>query len=220
MCAAQLENILAQSLSRSVLSHSDLGISSFRGFASSRDTIKAPRTIFNGTEKLPGTTPIKLSLVVCTREKKSRNSMITKVVLGVALILIEFSIIARSQNSSISSAHDASSTTPFPTSSFELTKEADEASTISAALLVAASSVAATSEVPQVVTNETTSSIKVGTALEFTTATVDGTTIETTSTTTEDFRLPENCSAYKVCFLLLPSFFPIIAKCRNFFRFD
>lgn len=111
--------------------------------------------------------------------------MKAKVVLGVALVLIEFSIITRSQNSSLSSALEAPpTTTPL---SKELAGAVDEAST---------TSVGETSEAPQVVTNETTPSIKV--ASEFTTTTVDITTIEA-ATAAEDFKLPENCSAYKVC---------------------
>lgn len=112
--------------------------------------------------------------------------MITKVVLGVALVLIEFSIITRSQNDSLSSVLEA---TPL---SKDLVGAVDEAST---------KSVEATSKIPKVVTNETTSSIRVDSVPEFTTTTVDITTIEVTSTvaTTEEFKLPENCSAYKVC---------------------
>lgn len=117
-------------------------------------------------------------------EKESGSSMKAKVVLGVALVLIEFSIITRSQNSSLSSALEAPPTTPL---SKELAGAVDEAST---------TSVGETSDAPQVVTNETTPSIKV--ASEFTTTTVDITTIEA-ATATEDFKLPENCSAYKVC---------------------
>lgn len=121
--------------------------------------------------------------------------MITKVVLGVALVLIEFSIISRSQTISLSSVDDAPTTIFFPTTSTAIVKEFDEISTTSAAV---------SSEIPQVVTNEMTSSIKVATALEFTTSTVDTTTIQVSSTTVEDFKLPENCSAYKVSYCEIP----------------
>lgn len=80
--------------------------------------------------------------------------MITKVVLGVALVLIEFSITALSQNNSISSNNDTSSTISLP----DVTTEAKYDPTT--------------------------------------------TSTEASSAALADFRLPENCSAYKVSFAM------------------
>lgn len=77
--------------------------------------------------------------------------MITKVVLGVALVLIEFSASTLSQNNSLSlSLHNDTSTT------------------------------AKFSSIPEVTTTRS---------------------YDTTPTLSADFRLPENCSAYKVSFI-------------------
>lgn len=79
------------------------------------------QTIFNGSEKLSGTTPIKLSLVAS--RGKSSNSMITKVVLGVALVLIEFSIITLSQNNSLSLSNETKIASEFKSTAADATTE-------------------------------------------------------------------------------------------------
>lgn len=94
--------------------------------------------------------------------------MITKVVLGVVLVLIEFSIIISSQNNSLSSNNDTF-TAKFQTISDFTTSESHEKTTT-------------------------------------TTTTAKTTTTATTSTAVTDFKLPENCSSYKVSFSRLRNF--------------
>lgn len=88
--------------------------------------------------------------------------MIAKVVLGVALVFIEFSIIALSQNNSLSSINDTLTTAkPQDTSKATATESYDTSTTLEA-----------------------------------------------------DFRLPENCSAYKVSLVLMRKFVSHENVCR------
>lgn len=139
--------------------------------------------------------------------------MITKVVLGVALVLIEFSIITRSQNKSLSVHNDTSNESYTTVSSSNFSSS--ETKTSSDFTPTEAS-----------ITNSYTSTtIKLKNISNFTTTLSPDTSTRqqhettTTATASTDFQLPENCSAYKVsfsitkCFLLLIS---ILSFCLSF----
>jgi hypothetical protein len=126
--------------------------------------------------------------------------MITKVVLGVALVLIEFSAIIRSQNNSLSANNETSHTTTNISnfSSFETTL----------------SDFPAAENTPASITNsDTSTTIKLITISNFaTTLSPDTSTKQKHETITAatsaastpiDFQLPENCSAYKVSCLAI-----------------
>lgn len=121
--------------------------------------------------------------------------MITKVVLGVALVLIEFSIITLSQHTSLSSSNDTYTTHKLSTSSPTVViRTIDEPTSTVAAVETADSSVA----------DESTSTTKFSSTFKATTIqSTEITTIETPTaaapkTDPPDFQLPENCAAYKV----------------------
>jgi hypothetical protein len=126
---------------------------------------------------------------------KSSNSMITKVVLGVALVLIECSIITSSQNSSLSVNNDPFNATDMTVNVSNFSTS--EAKTLSDFLRTENSSASITN-------SDTSTTIKLKIISNFTTTLSPDTSVlktepaTTLAPTTTDFHLPENCSAYKV----------------------
>lgn len=153
--------------------------------------------------------------------------MITKVVLGVALVLIEFSFITSSQNSSLGSNYDTSTPTKFSsTSNFDTTAQNAEVTSTKAIeskeyqesfdgtsanfssttdfdtttkLLDKTSPIA----VHLAVSNDTSTTASSSSSSAFTTTKSVDNPLATTAapSPTDDpsgFSLPENCAAYKV----------------------
>lgn len=123
--------------------------------------------------------------------------MIAKVVLGVALALIECSFIANSQNSSLSANNDTFNppNATVDVSNFSLS----ETSTTDFPL---------TETSPASITNsDMSTTIKLKTISNFTTTLSPDTSTKqqmeatTVALATANFQLPENCSAYKVRFV-------------------
>ena len=114
--------------------------------------------------------------------------MITKVVLGVALVLIEFSISTFSQNNSLSSINDTTITIKYNNVSEHTAT--DENSISSPSSYSSTSTTIKLSNISNFITTNVTESPVTTTN-----------TLETTATSTAasaDFVLPENCASYKV----------------------
>ena len=123
--------------------------------------------------------------------------MITKVVLGVALVLIECFFITSSQNSSLSAKDDP---TYAPETTVNISNFSFTETTTSPDFPMTENSSAS------ITNSDTSTTIKLKIISNFTTTLSPDTSTEqqkeatTVSIATTDFNLPENCSAYKVRF--------------------
>lgn len=123
--------------------------------------------------------------------------MITKVVLGVALVLIECIFITSSQNSSLSAKDDPTYT---PETTVNISNFSFSETTTSPDFPMTENSSAS------ITNSDTSTTIKLKIISNFTTTLSPSTSTEqqkeatTIAVTTTDFKLPENCSAYKVRF--------------------